>query len=245
MSGGGRAAGLDFRLHLVQRAPVFRGLDPDSCREFVRLARDRRIVRRESFFLQGDPASDVFVLCAGRLKMTAVVPAGDEMLLRLVVPGEAFGSLDVASGGVYPAAAEALEPSHALLWDRCAFETIAERQPVLLRNVIRILSERMRVLEQANRDLATVRVPQRVAAALARLAVQIGRPTENGAVIALGREDLGQMTGTTAFTVSRLLADWEERGYVESRREAVVVVDAPGLARHVAADEARRLASNE
>jgi CRP-like cAMP-binding protein len=217
----------------VQRAPVFRGLGTEALADVVRLARDRRVVRRESFFLQGDTATDVFVLCAGRLKATQVAPAGEQVILRLVSPGEAFGALGFGAGGQYASGAEALEASHALLWDRGAFEDIAEQNPVVLRNVVRILSERMRALEQNLREMATVRAAERVAAALVRLAGQVGRRVDEGVFIALGREDLAQLTGCTPFTVSRLFADWEECGYLWSRREAVVLVDGPALSRHV------------
>ena len=223
----------------MQRAPVFRGLESQACADLVRLARDRRVVRRESFFLQGDPATDVFVLCAGRLKATQLASAGEQVILRLVGPGEMFGALEVGAGGQYSSGAEALEASHALLWDRCAFDEMAERNPVILRNVLRILSERMRLLEQSCRELATVRAAARVASALVRLAGQMGRPTDGGALVALGREDLAQLTGCTPFTVSRFLADWEALGYVKSRREAVVLVDAPALVRHVDAGPVR------
>ncbi len=218
---------------------MFRGLESQACADLVRLARDRRVVRRESFFLQGDPATDVFVLCAGRLKATQLASAGEQVILRLVGPGEMFGALEVGAGGQYSSGAEALEASHALLWDRCAFDEMAERNPVILRNVLRILSERMRVLEQSCRELATVRAAARVASALVRLAGQMGRPADGGALVALGREDLAQLTGCTPFTVSRFLADWEALGYVKSRREAVVLVDAPALVRHVDAGPVR------
>ena len=107
------------------------------------------MARRESFFLQGDPATDVFVLCAGRLKATQLASAGEQVILRIVGPGEAFGALEVGAGGQYSSGAEALEASHALLWDRPSFDAIAEQNPVILRNVLRILSERMRSLEQS------------------------------------------------------------------------------------------------
>lgn len=49
-------------------------------------------------------------------------------------------------------------------------------------------------------------------------------PQVNGDVeIGLTREELAQRTGTTLFTVSRLLSQWEKMGIVSSRREAVVV----------------------
>jgi CRP-like cAMP-binding protein len=48
--------------------------------------------------------------------------------------------------------------------------------------------------------------------------------------IGLSREELAQLTGTTLFTVSRLLSQWEKQGIVSSRREAVVVCDVQALA---------------
>jgi len=39
----------------------------------------------------------------------------------------------------------------------------------------------------------------------------------------LTREDIARLTGTTLFTVSRLMADWEEAGTVESGRERVFI----------------------
>jgi len=35
---------------------------------------------------------------------------------------------------------------------------------------------------------------------------------------------LAQLTGTTLFTVSRLLCQWEQRGIVLARREAVLIL---------------------
>ena len=47
--------------------------------------------------------------------------------------------------------------------------------------------------------------------------------------IGLSREELAQMTGTTLFTVSRLLSAWEARGMVRPRREAVTICDVQSL----------------
>ncbi len=60
---------------------------------------------------------------------------------------------------------------------------------------------------------------------LLRLASQTGRQTEEGVLIdmPLSRQDLAEMTGTTLYTVSRILSQWEQKGYVESRREHVVI----------------------
>jgi CRP-like cAMP-binding protein len=64
-----------------------------------------------------------------------------------------------------------------------------------------------------------------LALALLRLVKQVGKPAHGGMEICLSREELAQMTGTTLFTISRLLSKWGEEGFVLPRREAVVVLD--------------------
>jgi CRP-like cAMP-binding protein len=82
-------------------------------------------------------------------------------------------------------------------------------------------------------DVATERVARRVARALLRLAAQLGRKTEEGILIdlPLSRQNLAELTGTTLFTVSRLLSGWEAEGLLEVGRERVVIRAPHGLAR--------------
>jgi CRP-like cAMP-binding protein len=47
--------------------------------------------------------------------------------------------------------------------------------------------------------------------------------------VSLSREELAQMTGTTLFTISRVLSRWAEQGLVAPKREAVVICDAARL----------------
>jgi CRP-like cAMP-binding protein len=227
----------------VERAPLFRGLDVAQCRELLRDARDQRVLRKKSFFAQGDPAVDVMLLCAGRLKLTQVAASGAQLILRLTGPGEVFGAVECAGGGTYPVSAVALEPSHALVWKRETFGAFAEQHPVLLRNSVRIVSQHMRSLEERCGELATQRVPQRVAQTLLRLVAQIGQPVHEGVLVSLTREELAQIAGTTLFSVSRLFGEWESKGLVKPRREGVVVTDAQGLARLIDGTGLRAAAS--
>jgi hypothetical protein len=43
--------------------------------------------------------------------------------------------------------------------------------------------------------------------------------------IDLSREELAQMTGTTLFTVSRLLSKWGDQGILQAQRKSVLVLD--------------------
>lgn len=52
-----------------------------------------------------------------------------------------------------------------------------------------------------------------MARAILRLISEAGRPVETGVEIdfPISRQDIAEMTGTTIFTVSRLLSTWEAR----------------------------------
>ena len=95
--------------------------------------------------------------------------------------------------------------------------------------MVAILDEHLRELEDRFREVATDKVGARVALQLLRLLKTIGRPVEGGVEVGLSREELAQMTGTTLFTVSRLLSAWEARGVVRPLREAVAICDIPSL----------------
>jgi CRP-like cAMP-binding protein len=58
-----------------------------------------------------------------------------------------------------------------------------------------------------------------------RLARQTGQKIGGGVLIGLplSREDLAKMTGTTLYTVSRILSGWEQQGFVEAGRERVLI----------------------
>ncbi len=116
-----------------------------------------------------------------------------------------------------------------MIWDAQTFKTLVEAHPILHRNMVTVLNSYMLELEDRFREVATDRVGPRVARQLVRLLKQLGKPVNGAIEVSLSREDLAQMTGTTLFTVSRLLSSWQARGLVIPRREAVTICDVRAL----------------
>jgi len=84
-------------------------------------------------------------------------------------------------------------------------------------------------MEQRFREVSTEKVGSRLSSELLRLSNRLGRVTNGHLEISLSRAELAQMTGTTLFTVSRLLCRWQTQGIVSIRREAVLVRDFAAL----------------
>jgi CRP-like cAMP-binding protein len=87
----------------------------------------------------------------------------------------------------------------------------------------------LRELGERFRELATEQVAPRLARQLIRLQEQAGSPQKGEVKIGVSREGLAQMTGTTLYTVSRLLSAWEAHGLVNSHRASVMISDIRSL----------------
>jgi len=127
--------------------------------------------------------------------------------------------------------AQALSASSALVWETSAFQALAERFPALRRNIIRVAAQRLEELEERYREISTEKVATRLGHQMLRLFNQLGRPVNgNGTLrINLSREELAQLTGTTLYTVSRLLSKWKERGVLTAGRRCVYLHNIQGL----------------
>jgi len=209
----------------LQQAGLFRGLGPPDLAEIAQAARPRAIQQDAFFFHQGDPARVLYILIQGRVRMAQVTPEGQQVILRIISPGEMCGGIAALGDAIYPAAAQALEASVALAWDSESMARLMETYPRITLNALHLLAGRYQELQDRYRELATQRVERRVAGTLLRLLRQTGRKVEGGVLIdfPLSREDLAELTGTTLYSVSRILSSWEKQGLIETGWQRVLV----------------------
>jgi CRP-like cAMP-binding protein len=191
----------------------------------MRRAVSRRLDRKQVLFREGETAAAMYLLETGRLKLTQVAADGQEVLVRFVGPGELCAGVAALEGSAYPVTARAVEPTALLLWPREALRELCQRHPQIQTNILRAITGHLHDSMTRARELATERVASRVARTLLRLAGQSGRQVAGGVQVdhPLSRQELAEMTGTTLFTVSRLLSGWEEEGIVETGRERVTI----------------------
>ncbi|HST03659.1 MAG TPA: Crp/Fnr family transcriptional regulator [Chloroflexia bacterium] len=204
---------------------LFKGLEPSELEGVARAGRTRRLKPNAYLFRQGAPATTLYVLVAGQIKMTQITPEGHQVLLRVASPGETIGAIAVVDKALYPATAQAADECRLLAWDSDSMLALMLRFPHLALNMLRVVSAHVIEFQDRYRELATERVERRVARAMLRLANQVGRRSADGILIdvALTQQDLAEMTGTTRYTISRMLSEWEQRGLVKAGRGRVLI----------------------
>jgi len=216
---------------LLNKIPLFQGLSETDLRTVVSFAREQSFDEGSYIFYQDDPAERIYVLRSGRLKLFQLSDDGQQVLMRVMTPGMMFAAISLVEGAKYPVSAEAADRCEVIYWPHATMIDLVHRYPTLAVNALKVLAGHVREFQDRYRELATERVERRVARTVLRLASQTGRKTEEGVLldIPLTRQDLAEMSGTTLFTVSRILSQWETKGIVSAGRERVVIRFPHGL----------------
>jgi CRP-like cAMP-binding protein len=214
---------------LLRESFLFRGLSLAECDEIVSRATEAHFDEGQIVFREGDSVNSVCVLVSGRAKITQMCRSGGEVILRVRGKGEVLGGIGMMPGSAQFVTAQALEPCTLVMWDSRLFEHLEDKFPALRRNIVRIFAERLRSLEEQFLQIAHEQVAPRLARTLVRLREQRAGEARDPMRIDLSRDELAQMTGTTPFTVGRLLSAWEERGIVQIQRKALTIRDHSSL----------------
>src|SRR6266498_2828510 len=214
----------------LRRVSVFQNATDEDLRLFVQHGFERSLEEGEFFFFQGDPAAYAYVLVSGRAKLLQTNPAGQQVNLRTISEWQVFGALGaVRENATYPASAQALEQSTALAIKSDYLHEMMQTRPYLSLDLMKLMTTYIQEMQERYRELATEKVERRIARVLLRLAAQMGTKMEDGIELSFTRQDLAEMSGTTLYTVSRVLSEWERQGLVEAGRERLLIRNPHGL----------------
>ncbi len=211
---------------------LFQGFAPEDAERVLAGGTPRVLRRDEVLFREGEPATALYLVESGRVKLTQLTAEGQEVIMRYLAPGDAFAAVALFDRSTYPVTARATERTRVRAWPREVLPRLVRDHPRFEANLLRIVSSHTREALSRVRELSTEPVAQRLARALLRLAGQIGSREEGGSVLVerINQQDLAEITGTSVYTVSRTLADWQEKKIVETGRQRLRICDLQGLA---------------
>ena len=169
--------------------------------------RDELHVKKdEVIFRQGDPGHEMFVVSAGRVRLT-IGTAGHEKEVAVIGPGEFFGELALLSDEPRSATAEAMEDSALLAIGRDVFAMMVQDDLDIVFRMMNIQGQRLRQANQPIQDLAQRLGHVRVAATgLKRFLAAGVFPA------ALNAAELAREVGLSTLVVDATIADLVQRG---------------------------------
>lgn len=213
---------MDVSARDLRQVAVFQNASDDDLEQILQNSITRSIEEGGFFFFQGDAVEYLYVLIRGQVKLLQAGASGQQVNLRTIHPWQMFGALGaIRDEATYPASAQALEDSSALATRGAFLREMMKSRPYLSLDLMKLMTTYIQEMQSRYRELATERVEQRIARTLLRLTAQSGERSGAGIELALSRQDLAEISGTTLYTVSRVLADWERQQLVSTGREKV------------------------
>jgi CRP-like cAMP-binding protein len=211
---------------VAMKCAFLRGLSAKEGKAFLATGSERRISADTFLLHQGEPATVFYILIEGIVRLSQITPEGHQIIIHHVTPGEGIGIIVALSQVDYPVSAETLEDCLLLCWDAPTTKHLMLRYPQLAINGMEMVAQHFVQVSARYRELATERVERRISHAILRLVRQVGKKSDEGILIdiPLSRQDLAEMTGTTLYTTSRVLSQWEKNGWIKTGREQVTLL---------------------
>ncbi|MGH8728290.1 MAG: Crp/Fnr family transcriptional regulator [Burkholderiales bacterium] len=140
-----------YRVHLLQRMPIFGAIKAQTLEVFLRHAVDVRIPAGDSFFREADAADAMFVLERGRVSVVKRWKGRDYSLWDLGA-GDCFGEMALIDLFPRSASVVALEDCSAIRLTNAdlyrVYETDVEQFALIQMNIARELSRRLRIADE-------------------------------------------------------------------------------------------------
>jgi CRP/FNR family cyclic AMP-dependent transcriptional regulator len=168
-----------------------------------------RYGRNDRIFDEGDPATDLYVVDAGRVAIASRSAEGRESVIALMERGDLFGDMGLFDGEGRSAEARALEPSDLLRVPYEPIHQLLRANPHLLWDIVALLSRRLRATDSALADAMFLDVPGRTAKRLLELAGD-----QDEFVLPVTQEELASMVGASRERVNKALSTFVRLGWL-------------------------------
>jgi CRP-like cAMP-binding protein len=197
-----------------------------------RRGRARHVGAKELIFSKGDPATQLFFILDGRVKVSASSEDGKEIIFSILGAGELFGEVALVEGTEHSASVITLEPTDLLAFDRRDFLALIQEQPAFALSLLTTVCSRLRGASELAEDISFLPLPARLAKRLIALAQSYGIASSRGIRIGLHlcQQELANMVSTTRESVNKQLALWQAEGLISMRKGYLTIKHVPTFA---------------
>lgn len=174
----------------------------------------RKYPRSAVIFSQGDPATDVFYVQQGSIKLSVLSRTGKEAVVAILSRGDFFGEGCLAAQPRRIASASAMSATTVLVIQKAKMLDVLHTQTAFAeRFLAHMLARNIRVEEDLV-DLLFNSSEKRLARGLLLLA-RYGKQDQPLLIPAISQETLAEMVGTTRSRVNFFMNKFRDLGFIE------------------------------
>ena len=226
----------DNTRNLLADIQLFAGLTSPQLDWVAQRAHRRAFPAGTNVMTIEQPGEVVYIILHGTVKIHVEQGDGRDVILAILGAGDLLGEMSLIDSIGRSASALTLENSLMLWMDKQTFTHLLDEFPPVARNLVRILSARVRLSDQLIQALATLDVYGRVARQLLAFAERYGLPIADGGIripIALTQRDIADLVGASRKRVNQVMVAFKGQDLVGTDAEGrIILYDSVGLARY-------------
>jgi CRP/FNR family transcriptional regulator len=204
---------------------LFCNLPPAAVQRLAAITSASSYPKGATLFVEGQASRGVFVLCAGRVKLSTTSIDGRTLIVRISEPGEVLGLPATVTGKPYELTADVLDPTQANFITRADFLNFLRDHGEVSLRVAQQLGE---TYHAAVAEMRSIGLSHSAAEKLARFILDWCSEHDKGsgeirAKLTLTHEEIAQMIGASRETVTRLFADFKKKQFIQVRGSTLIV----------------------
>ncbi|HEY2241555.1 MAG TPA: Crp/Fnr family transcriptional regulator [Streptosporangiaceae bacterium] len=184
---------------------------------------------------QGDPATHLYVVISGLIKIMTNSRDGQQSVQALRGSGDVVGELAGELTGHRTASMVAVTEVQAVVVGHEKFLAFLDRHLPAAHAYRKMITRRFSETADSLYAQYTTNGAQRLAQLLLDLAEKYGEPAGPGPALVLAlplsQDELASLVSTSRATVTRALHDWRGRGLIQTRTRRITITDPATLRR--------------
>ena len=204
---------------LLLKIKLFEGMTPTQLDWVARNTHRRSFEAGRNVMTIEQPGEAVFAIIEGSVKIH--IEQGErDVILAILGEGDLLGEMSLIDSVGRSASAVTLENTLVLWMDKTTFNYMLDNFPPMARNLVKIMSVRVRLSDQLIQALATLDVN--------------GYP-KDGATrirIILTQSDIADLVGASRKRVNQAMVLFKEQGLIDNAEGKITIINGEGLARY-------------
>jgi CRP/FNR family transcriptional regulator, cyclic AMP receptor protein len=175
----------------------------------------------------------MYVVLAGKVKVTKSSAEGKENLLAIHLPGDFFGEMALLDGKTSPATVSAMEDCRIASVSSAHFHRFLMGNEKVVKQIIQVLCGRLRQVWAQLNSVTYSTADARIRGGIHQLARRHGVRDSRGIIIDLKitHQELAEMVGTSRETVTRTLARLQKQGILQLEHRRMILLEPDALLR--------------
>jgi len=216
------------KLWYLENFSMLSTLSPKEMMMMDNAAAMRKAGKNQIIYFPEDASKNIYMLKAGKVKISKVSSDGKEVILAILGPGEVFGELAITGQGKREEIAEATEDTIICAVKVEDLKMMMEMNPKFNFQITKLIGFRLKKIQNRFESLIFKSSDQRVVAFIKELADEHGKPvlgsTEEKLIqLNITHEDIAKLTATSRQTVTTVLNKLEKEGVITYDRKSIFV----------------------